>query len=73
MQVAFDEGQGFGILVDERATNVLTVQIAGIGQARARKSNGLDGAYGSPALRVAAKQQETGEIEFASIAQTQVL
>ncbi len=55
VQVTFDEGQRFGVLLGQGAADVLAVQVAGVGDAGARKGHGLDGERGPPAQRVAAK------------------
>ena len=72
-QVAFDEGQRFGVLGRQGAAEVLTVLVVAVGNTCTEEGHGLDRERRPPAQRVAAKQHKASQGQFAAITQTQVL
>ena len=60
VQVAFDEGQRFGVLGEQGAADVLAVLVVAVGNAGAIKGHGFDGVRRPPARGVVAKEHEAG-------------
>ena len=73
VQVALHEGKSFGVLRDERAADVLAVQIAGICNAGAWEGHGLDGKRRPPARDIAPEKQQPHQLQLQAVAQPQIV